>query len=57
MVGMALARRDYTIEVLERPGQPGRFSCAIHLKPHHQLDDIGAGFRLVTQIQPQRAAA
>jgi type VI secretion system ImpC/EvpB family protein len=49
--------QEARVEVIERPGHPGRFNCAIHLKPHHQLDDIGAGFRLVTQIQPQRAAA
>jgi type VI secretion system ImpC/EvpB family protein len=45
------------VEVRERPGRPGVYNCTIHLKPHHQLDDIGASFRLVTEFAPRNAAA
>ena len=31
-------------------GRPGSFGCVIHLQPHYQLDDISAGFQLVTDL-------
>jgi type VI secretion system protein ImpD/type VI secretion system protein ImpC len=49
--------RDARIEVRERPGKPGSYGCVIQLQPHHQLDDIGAAFRLVTELTAPRAAA
>ncbi|MDW8397820.1 MAG: type VI secretion system contractile sheath large subunit [Acetobacteraceae bacterium] len=49
--------RDARIEVRERPGRPGVYGCVIHLQPHYQLDDVGAAFRLVTEIAAPRAAA
>lgn len=45
------------VEVRERSGRPGVYNCTVHLKPHHQLDDIGASFRLVTEFVPRQAAA
>ena len=45
------------VEVRERRGRPGVYNCTVHLKPHHQLDDIGASFRLVTEFAPRNAAA
>jgi type VI secretion system protein ImpD/type VI secretion system protein ImpC len=48
---------DGRIEVRERPDKPGVYACVIHLQPHHQLDDVGAAFRLVTELAAPRAAA
>jgi type VI secretion system protein ImpD/type VI secretion system protein ImpC len=45
------------VEVRERPGKPGSLACTIHLRPHHQLDDVGAAFRLVTDLSAPRVAA
>lgn len=42
--------RDARVEVRERPGRPGEYGCVMHLQPHHQLDEVGASFRLVTQL-------
>lgn len=49
--------RNARIEVREQRGRPGSYGCVIHLQPHHQLDDIGAAFRLVTELNATRAAA
>jgi type VI secretion system protein ImpD/type VI secretion system protein ImpC len=38
------------VAVREKPGQPGTFTCTVHLQPHFQLDDVAATFRLVTDI-------
>ncbi len=48
---------DAKIEVRERRGKPGVYGCTVHLQPHHQLDEVGAAFRLVTEFAPRRAAA
>jgi type VI secretion system protein ImpD/type VI secretion system protein ImpC len=48
---------DARVEVRERTSRPGVYNCTVHLKPHHQLDEIGASFRLVTEFGPRRAAA
>ena len=57
--GSGLSRQDSTaryplrsasVEVRERRDQPGVYQCAINLVPHHQLDEVGAGFRLVTDF-------
>ena len=45
------------VEVRERRGRPGVFGCTVHMRPHHQLDELGAAFRLVTEFTPRRAAA
>lgn len=49
--------RDARVEVTEKPGQPGVYGCIIHLQPHYQLDEVGAAFRLVTDLQAARQAA
>ncbi len=49
--------RDARVEVREKPGQPGVFGCTILLQPHYQLDEVGAAFRLVTDLQAARQAA
>jgi type VI secretion system ImpC/EvpB family protein len=49
--------RDARVEIREKPGKPGHFGCTILLQPHHQLDDVGAAFRLVTEMRAPRAAA
>jgi type VI secretion system protein ImpD/type VI secretion system protein ImpC len=38
------------ISVEEKPGKPGVFGCTVHLRPHHQLDDVSATFILLTEI-------
>lgn len=48
---------DARVEVRERRGHPGVYNCVVHLRPQHQLDDVGASFRLVTEFAPRRAAA
>ena len=45
------------VEVRERRGRPGVYGCTVHLRPHHQLDEVGATFRLVTEFAPHKAAA
>jgi type VI secretion system ImpC/EvpB family protein len=49
--------RDARVEVAEKPGQPGVFGCIVMLQPHYQLDEVGAAFRLVTDLQAARQAA
>jgi len=49
--------KDARCEVRERPGKPGVFGCVVHLQPHHQLDEVGAAFRLVTELAAPRVAA
>jgi type VI secretion system protein ImpD/type VI secretion system protein ImpC len=48
--------REARVEVREKRGKPGVYGCTIHLRPHHQLDEVGAAFRLVTEFTPRRAA-
>jgi type VI secretion system ImpC/EvpB family protein len=49
--------RNAKVEVREKPGQPGVFGCTVQMQPHYQLDEVGAAFRLVTDLQAPRAAA
>ena len=49
--------REARVEVSEKPGQPGVYGCTILLQPHYQLDEVGAAFRLVTDLQAARQAA
>lgn len=49
--------RGSDVEVTEKPGQPGVYGCIIHLQPHYQLDEVGASFRLVTDLEAARALA
>jgi type VI secretion system protein ImpD/type VI secretion system protein ImpC len=48
--------QDAKVEVRERRGRPGVYNCTVHLKPHHQLDEVGASFRLVTEFAPRNTA-
>jgi type VI secretion system protein ImpD/type VI secretion system protein ImpC len=46
------------ISVEEKPGKPGVYGCTVHLRPHHQLDDVSATFILLTEISaPGRRGA
>ena len=49
--------REAQIGVHEVPGKPGVYACTVFLRPHFQLDQLSAGFRLVTQINPEARAA
>ena len=49
--------QEARVEVRERAGRPGVYNCTVHLMPHHQLDEIGASFRLVTEFSRRGAAA
>ena len=42
--------RDASVKVEEVAGKPGVFTCAIHLQPHFQLDDVAVSFRLMTEL-------
>lgn len=58
--GEAAARyplSNASVEVRERPGRPGSYGCTIMLQPHYQLDEVGASFRLVTDLAAPLAAA
>lgn len=46
---------EAAVEVRERRGAPGVYNCTVHLKPHHQLDEVGASFRLVTEFSQRNA--
>ncbi|MBW8270239.1 type VI secretion system contractile sheath large subunit [Caldovatus aquaticus] len=56
-LGARYPLRAARVEVREKPGRPGVFACIIQLQPHYQLDEVGAAFRLVTDLQAARAAA
>lgn len=47
--------REGRIDVKEIAGKPGYYSCTVFLRPHFQLDDVAAGFRLVTELAPARS--
>ncbi len=47
---------EAAVEVRERRGAPGVYNCTVHLKPHHQLDEVGASFRLVTEFSQRNAS-
>ncbi len=38
------------VQVRERIGKPGTFSCVMRLRPHYQLDDVASTFNLVTEL-------
>ena len=38
------------VSVQEKPGKPGVYGATVHLRPHHQLDDVSATFILLTEI-------
>jgi type VI secretion system protein ImpD len=44
--------REALIEVRERPGQPGVYTCSAWLKPHFQLDQIVSAYEIVTELAP-----
>ena len=46
---------EAAVEVRDRRGAPGVYNCTVHLKPHHQLDEVGASFRLVTEFSQRNA--
>jgi type VI secretion system protein ImpD len=47
--------RDARVEVQEVSGKPGSFRCAIHLRPHFQLDRLSASIRFSTQLNSARS--
>jgi type VI secretion system protein ImpD/type VI secretion system protein ImpC len=47
---------DAKVEVREKRDKPGVYGCTVHLRPHHQLDEVGAAFRLTTEFAPRRGA-
>ncbi len=49
--------RDARVEVREQIGKPGIYGCTVILQPHYQLDDVGASFRLLTELTGPREAA
>ncbi len=45
-----------SVEIREVPGKPGSFACVMHLKPHFQIDQMVASFRLYTELNGLRGA-
>ncbi|WP_208354170.1 type VI secretion system contractile sheath large subunit [Pseudaestuariivita rosea] len=45
------------VKVAEIAGRPGTYSCAIHLQPHFQLDDIATTFHLIAESNDQKRIA
>jgi type VI secretion system protein ImpD len=47
------------VEVKEKPGRPGFYSCIMHLQPHFQLDQLVSSIQLITELAvgavPQKA--
>jgi type VI secretion system protein ImpD len=48
--------RDARIEVREHPSRPGAYMCVFHLRPHHQVDEVAASVKLVTELSPMRVS-
>ena len=42
--------RSARVQVRERPGKPGTYSCIIHLKPHYVSDQLVAELKLTTEL-------
>ena len=42
--------REANVQVREQAGRPGDYLATVHLRPHYQLDQVVAGFRLVTEV-------
>jgi type VI secretion system protein ImpD len=42
--------RDARVEVLEKPGSPGAYTCRVHLQPHYQLDQLATAISLSTDL-------
>jgi type VI secretion system protein ImpD len=38
------------VEVKEKVGSPGYYSCVMHLQPHFQLDQLVSSIRLITEL-------
>lgn len=47
--------RDARVDVQEVLGKPGSYRCAIHLRPHFQLDRLSASIRFSTQLNTARS--
>ncbi|WP_019996851.1 type VI secretion system contractile sheath large subunit [Aureimonas ureilytica] len=43
-----------SVEIRELPGKPGSFACVMQLKPHFQIDQMVASFRLHTELSGLR---
>lgn len=44
--------REASIEVFDVPGDPGRYTATIFLRPHFQLEDLTVSLRLVAELPP-----
>ena len=42
--------RDASVKVKEHPNKMGEYLCAIHLRPHYQLDQMISELELVTEL-------
>ena len=42
--------REASVKVREHPTKPGEYLCAIHLRPHYQLDQMISELELVTEL-------
>lgn len=44
------------VEVRDHPGRPGSYLSTFYLRPHYQLDEMVASFRLVTELTDAHAS-
>jgi type VI secretion system ImpC/EvpB family protein len=44
--------REGRVDIRERPDKPGTYACAVHLRPHFQLDQLVTAVKLMTQLAP-----
>lgn len=45
--------REANVQIREQLGRPGEYLATVYLRPHYQLDQVVAGFRLVTEVAPK----
>ncbi len=44
--------REASVEVFDVPGDPGRYTAIIFLRPHFQLEELTVSLRLVAELPP-----
>lgn len=47
--------REARVDVMDVPGQPGKYRAVVFLRPHFQLDELTASLRLVAELPPSAA--
>jgi type VI secretion system ImpC/EvpB family protein len=45
---------EASVRVVENLGNPGSYSCVIHLRPHYQVEQLVSSLRFATELAPAR---